>query len=180
MEMMMQFKTGKAIILILVCLGMIACSTNIQQEDKPPPKRELVKAKTIEEIDNPVQSDDEINGFEYSAEAALEDWPDDVPLMEPYTIKWFPPEWKGFRQISIIVNTGWEAAYDFYSEQLFIVHGWEADADSKMGIPDLMISFKCFKDHRELNIMMKKEGEGEETLIQLKLTDLDKYESPTR
>jgi hypothetical protein len=112
---------------------------------------------------------------DYSLEGFVDNWPDDVPLMEPHTIESFLPEHGGYKQVTILVEASLSDAYDFYADNLFEKEGWEPVEDSKSGVPGLFLSYKCRKDNRELGVMMKSENEGKITLIQLGLTDLTKY-----
>jgi len=65
--------------------------------------------------------------------------------------------------------------YSYYADNLFGKGGWQPVDGSKAGVPDVFLSFKCRKDNRELDVMLKSEQEGEQTLIQLGLTDLTKH-----
>jgi hypothetical protein len=89
------------------------------------------------------------------------------------------PEYNGFRQISIISNAGMDEVYNFYADNLFVKGGWEPVEGSKAGVPNIFMSFKCRKDVRELDVMLKSEQEGRETLVQLGLTDLTKHKKKT-
>lgn len=111
---------------------------------------------------------------DYSIEGLLEDWPDDVPLLEPYEITGYLPETGGYRQVSILVDGVFDYVYDTYAASLFEENGWEPDEESKSGLPGLFLSFKCEKDIRVLSVMMKSEDDGAKTLVQLGITDVTK------
>ena len=92
--------------------------------------------------------------------------------MEPYKVAGFLPEYEGFRQISIVLNSTMDEVYSYYADNLFNKNGWAPVESSKSGAPGIFLAFKCRKDNRELDVMLKSEQDGKQTLVQLGLTDL--------
>ena len=164
-----------AAVLILIPT-FIACG---ERGDKPPSGTTdngtgAIKAETV-----PQPGEEETAGTakeqkDYTVGELIKDWPDDVPLLEPYSVTGYLPDSGGYKQVSILVDNSFEYVFNAYSKVLFEDHGWEPDEESKKGVPELFLSFNCRKDNRELSVMMKSEDDGEKTLVQFGITDLEK------
>ena len=170
--------TAKANIKLLIIVAALiitlplALACNKQEVPKP---AEPAQATAVPQPITGKKAEPGTGQSDYSVDELIKNWPKDVPLMEPYKIKGFLPEYEGFRQISILLNSTMNDVYSYYADNLFGKGGWQPVDGSKAGVPDVFLSFKCRKDNRELDVMLKSEQEGEQTLIQLGLTDLTKH-----
>lgn len=164
-----------AVPVTLAVILSLACSS--QEPPKPAETKPVEPAQAITVPQpNPEKTTETSEGqSDYSIEALIRNWPEDIPLMEPYKVTGYLPEYGGFRQITINLNAPMDDVYNYYADNLFIKNGWEPVESSKAGVPDIFLSFKCRKDVRELDVMLKSEQEGKETLVQLGLTDLTKH-----
>ena len=172
------------LLLIIVTLGIaFAVSTSCGKREAPAPAEtkpvEPIQATPVPQPSSGKTTETAEGQTDYSIEELIRNWPKDVPLMEPYRVNGYLPEYNGFRQISIISNAGMDEVYNFYADNLFVKGGWEPVEGSKAGVPNIFMSFKCRKDVRELDVMLKSEQEGRETLVQLGLTDLTKHKKKT-
>jgi hypothetical protein len=126
---------------------------------------EPVRENTMEED----ESTGEINlpaPKEISEEDISRNWPEDIPLMEPYTIHNFMSS-EAFTQLVIVVPESAEVVVQYYVDNLE-ASGWETHGDMH-GAPPVMISWQCRKDDRELDIMIRYDSRQEASFVTLRL-----------
>ena len=164
----MNRRTNKFLLTCFLCLLIffIGCDkgTNTREENGQDTS-EPVRANTMEEN----KSTGEINlpaPREISEEDIARNWPDDIPLMEPYTIQNFMSG-KTFTQLVIVVPESAGDVVQYYVDNLE-ASGWETHGDMQ-GAPPVMISWQCRKDDRELDIMIRYDGKQEASFITLRL-----------
>lgn len=164
----MNHRTNKFLLICFLCLLIffIGCDkeTDTRQENGQDTSGP-VRASTVEED----ESTGEINlpaPKDISGEDIARNWPDDIPLMEPYTIHDFMPG-KTFTQLVIVVPESAEDVVQYYVDNLE-ASGWVTHGDMH-GAPPVMISWQCRKDDRELDIMIRYDGKLEASFITLRL-----------
>ena len=147
-----------------VCLLALsfACNAN---KDKPAPTEdetiEPVYATPVDEPDTPALPRETI-------EASLETWPEDIPLMEPYTVQTFLPK-KESQQLVIVVPFNLTEAYEFYSDNL-AGNGW-VQSEGGQGIPGVLLITKCSKGNRELDLKIRYDAEEDGSVITFMLSE---------
>ena len=159
--------------LAFIATACIACGRN---KNEPTPSDEQELQTAVNEIierragmessreDIPAKPDDA------SDSEAIEDWPEDVPLIEPYKVQTYVAGAQGFKQISFESPHTLEEVFDFYNKQLFEVHGW-ALAGNEMGQPDVFFKYKVGKDGREVELAVRADSDGKRCLIMMKVYD---------
>jgi hypothetical protein len=160
----------RAQILALLLVFSFAMSISLacagKNEGPQPPAGEIkpVEAQPVEGQEPPVEGTPAIPAPKHTAEEALEQWPDDVPLMEPYTVESYLGVGDEHKQLTITVPYSLGDVFEFYVGSLE-TNGWEPTGEP-MGNLVQFFSFRCTKDNRELSLMAKPEsGEGESLII---------------
>ena len=103
---------------------------------------------------------------EISEEDIARNWPEDIPLMEPYTIQNFMSS-EAFTQLVIVVIVPIQDVVQYYVDNLEAAE-WEIYGDMQ-GAPPVMISWQCRKDDRELDVMIRYDSAKEASFVTLKL-----------
>jgi hypothetical protein len=101
----------------------------------------------------------------------LKNWPDDVPLMDPHQILNFFPEYRGSRQITILVDASLADTFAFYSGELLTANGWKPVESSKSGVQGYFVAFKATKETREVDLLLKSEEKDTKTLVRIGLKE---------
>ncbi len=164
----MNHRTNKFLLTCFLCLLIffIGCDKGTDtREENEKDTGEPVRANTIEDD----ESTGEINlpaPKDISGEDIARNWPDDIPLMEPYTIHNFMSG-EAFTQLVIVVPESFEDVVQYYVDNLE-ASGWETYGEMH-GAPPVLISWQCRKDDRELDIMIRYDGKQEASFVTLRL-----------
>ncbi len=103
-------------------------------------------------------------------EGGVKDWPEDVPLIEPYEVQNYGAGSRGFKQIGIESPHTLQEVFDFYNKQLFEVYEWELVGD-QAGNPGEFFSYKVRKGERQVHLMARVDSDGKRCLIMMKIYD---------
>jgi hypothetical protein len=166
--------TRLLILSCIVCFAVLFSGCG-QDKNEPTPSDNEDLQKAVDEIverrtQETPEGDEITRQNETSDDSSDINWPEDVPLMEPYEVQTYMEGTRGFKQIGFETQHTLEETFDFYNEQLFDVHGWELLGD-EVGNPGEFVSYKVRKDERQVHLMIRADSDGLRCLVMMKMYD---------